>query len=133
MCSPFLLVPGQSRSSLESLRSSSYKMASDGAKGSNYAHSFVSVTSSRCEPNTTPFCASTQALVPWSDTKCGQPFRCFIPIETGVTQHLLNGPHELKQRRSRALTAKKCTKKRDARAKLLFCFLAVLVAVAVVV
>ena len=101
VCSPFLLVPGQSRSSLDSLRSSSYKMASDGAKGSNYAHSFVSVTSSRCEPNTTPFCASTQALVPWSDTKCRQPFRCFIPIETGVTQHLQNGPHELKQRRER--------------------------------
>ena len=76
-------------------------MASDGAKGSNYAHSFVSGTSSRCEPNTTPFCASTQALVPWSDTKCGQPFRCFIPIETGVTQHQLNGPHELRQRRRR--------------------------------
>ena len=51
--------------------------------------------------NTTPFCASIQALVPWPDTKCGQPFRCFIPIETGVTQHLLNGPHELKQRRRR--------------------------------
>ena len=35
--------------------------------------------------NTTPFCASIQALVPWPDTKCGQPFRCFIPIETGIT------------------------------------------------
>ena len=32
-----------------------------------------------------------------------------------------------------ATKAKKCTKKRDARAKLLFCFSAVLVAVAVVV
>ena len=51
--------------------------------------------------NTTPFYASIQALVPWPGTKCGQPFRCFIPIETGVTQLLLNGPHELKQRRRR--------------------------------
>ena len=48
----FLLVLGQSRSALDSLRSSSFKMASDGAKGSNYAHSFVSGTSSRCEHNT---------------------------------------------------------------------------------
>ena len=34
-------------------------------------------------------------------------------------------------RRSRAVTAKKCTKKRDSRAKLLFCFFAVLLTVAV--
>ena len=77
-------------------------MASDGAKGSNYAHSFVSGTSSRCEHNTTPFYASTQALVPWPDTKCGQPFRCFILLKPGQPHPRWMGIiGELKQRRRR--------------------------------
>ena len=97
-------------------------MASDGAKGSNYAHSFVSVTSSRCEPNTTPFCASTQALVPWSDTKCRQPFRCFILLKPGQPRPRWMGLiGELKQRRRRRQRERQKAKQQLCTCSTLFC------------
>ena len=99
MCSPFLLVPGQSRSSRVPCEAQVLKWRLTGRKGVT-VHT-VSYRVLAQGVNTTPFCASIQALVPWPDTKCGQLFRCFIPIETWVTQHLLNGPHALKQRQRR--------------------------------
>ena len=57
-----------------SLQSSSFQVASDSVKGSNYVDSFISGTQ---DVNKTPHCASSKALVPRLPTKCTQPL-CFI-------------------------------------------------------
>ena len=60
-CVHTIFVSAGQSTALFSLLSSCFKMASDRAKWSNYVHSHISGTQS---VNTTPFCASTQALVP---------------------------------------------------------------------
>ena len=57
-----------------SLQSSSFQVASDSVKGSNYVDSFISGTQ---DVNKTPHCASSKALVPRLPTECTQPL-CFI-------------------------------------------------------
>ena len=46
-----------------------FKMASDGAKCSNYVHSYILNTDQGV--NTKPYCVDTQAMVP----ECRQPLR----------------------------------------------------------
>ena len=55
----FRLVPGKS-TALYSLLCSSFKIAYDRAKESNYVHGYISGTQ---VVSTAPFCAGTQALV----------------------------------------------------------------------
>ena len=65
MCTPVLLVIMQTTASY-SLQSSSFQVASDSVKGSNYVDSFISGTQ---DVNKTPHCASSKALVPIIPTK----------------------------------------------------------------